>query len=155
MSGHHSDGVEERAVDEQSDWIRMDDEGFIELVGPIYYLPFKDRVGRFRFTPDSRHRYESDLVNTGMLMTFADRSLGTTARQADMTRRQATVQLDVHFVRPALIGDTIDLECRVLRETRSLVFVDGVMSARGDTIATAKGVWKILSGRSRAAENVG
>ena len=132
------------------EWIRMEDEGFIELVGPIYHLPFKDGVGRFRFVPEPKHRNGQELVNGGMLMTFADRSLGTTARQVDMRRRQATVQLDVHFIRFPRIGESIEMECRIVRETRSIVFLDGVMSVRGDVVATAKGVWKILSNDNRA-----
>jgi acyl-coenzyme A thioesterase PaaI-like protein len=136
-------------MDEKAEWIRMEDEGFIELVGPIHYLPFKDGVGRFRFVPEPRHRHGEIYVSAGMLMTFADRSLGTTARQANMRRRQATVQLDVHFIQLPRIGDPIEMECRIVRETRSLAFLAGVMSVRGDVVATAKGVWKIFTDRNR------
>ena len=131
----------------------MADSGFIGLVGPIYHLPLENQAGWFRFVPEQKHRIENDVVDAGMLMTFADRSLGTIARQADMSRRQATVQLDVHFIRPARIGEAIEMQCRVVRETRSLVFVDGVMSVRGDVIATAKGVWKILSSDTRRSKS--
>jgi acyl-coenzyme A thioesterase PaaI-like protein len=80
-------------------------------------------------------------------MTFADRALGYTARQGDMARRQATVQFDMHFVRPAKIGQTVEMECRVIRETRSLVFVGGELIANGDIVANAKGIWKITADR--------
>jgi acyl-coenzyme A thioesterase PaaI-like protein len=80
-----------------------------------------------------------------MLMTFADRALGFTARHHDFSRKQATVQLDVHFIRSVRIGDSVDMACRVVHETRSLVFVDGTMSVMGETVATARGVWKILA----------
>lgn len=128
----------------QIDWIRMEDEGFIGLVGPIFYLPFKDGLGRFRFTAEPKHRNRSGIVHGGMLMTFADRCLGFTARQHDPSRRQATLQLDVHFIRSVRIGESIDMECKVVSETRSIVFVDGSMSANGEIAATARGVWKII-----------
>jgi uncharacterized protein (TIGR00369 family) len=125
------------------DWIRMDDEGFIGLVGPVFHRPFGDGVGRFRFEAAAKHRNRSGVVHGGMLMTFADRALGVTARQCDPGRRQATVQLDVHFIRGARIGRIIEMECRVIRETRSLVFVDGTIFDAEGVIATARGVWKI------------
>jgi acyl-coenzyme A thioesterase PaaI-like protein len=49
----------------------------------------------------------------------------------------------MHFLRPARIGETIEMECRVIRETRDLVFVEGSLTANTQTIATAKGIWKI------------
>jgi uncharacterized protein (TIGR00369 family) len=132
-------------VNTQAGWIAMEDEGFISLVGPIFYLPFTDGVGRFRFVAEPKHRNRSSIVHGGMLMTFADRALGVTARQHDFSRKQATVQLDMHFIRAARIGDLIEMECRVVRETRHLAFVAGTMSVGGDAIATAHGIWKIIT----------
>lgn len=125
-------------------WIAMDDDGFIGLVGPIYHLPFDgSETSKFRFYPEAKHRNRSDAVHGGMLMTFADRALGFTARRGDMTRRQATVQLDAHFVRSVKIGETVDFEGHVIRETRTFVFVDGVMSVGGEIVLTARGLWKV------------
>lgn len=61
----------------------------------------------------------------GVLTTLADRALGMTACKGHLSRSQATVQLDMHFMRTAKIGNLVEMECRVLRETRSLIFPDG------------------------------
>lgn len=127
-------------------WIEIEDEGFIGLVGPIEHLPFgDDRIGRFRFCAQDKHRNRNDFVQGGMLMTFADRGMGFTARQNDVNRRQATVQLDVHFIRAVRIGSVVNLEARIVRETRSMVFIDGELTVDGQTVATARGVWKIIA----------
>ena len=124
----------------------MDDDGFIGLVGPIYHLPFDgSEISMFRFYPEAKHRNRIDVVHGGMLMTLADRALGFTARRGDMARKQATVQLDVHFVRSVKIGETVDFVGRVIRETRTFVFVDGVMTVGGETVLTARGLWKVWS----------
>lgn len=130
------------------DWIAMGDEdGFIALVGPLFHRPFDGGpVSWFRFLPDDRHRNRNDVVHGGMLLTFADRSLGWASRRGKMERRQATVQLDVHFIRPVMVGPPVDLEARLIRETRSLLFVEGTLTSGGEVVATAKGVWKILAG---------
>jgi hypothetical protein len=48
------------------------------------------------------------------------------------------LQLDVHFVRAVRIGETVKLECRIIRKTRNLIFLDGTISAGDDVIATAR-----------------
>lgn len=67
-----------------------------------------------------------------------------TARKGHLSRSQATVQLDMHFMRTAKIGDLVEMECRMVRETRSLIFLDGMILVDGEVIATARGVWKII-----------
>lgn len=125
-------------------WIRMEDEGFIELVGPLYHSPSDGgNVSRFRFLASDKHRNRNDVVQGGMLMTFADRALGFTARRGDMQRRQATVQLNMQFVQAVQVGETVDFEGRLIRETGSFAFVDGVMSVGDRTVATASGIWRI------------
>ena len=127
-------------------WVPMDD-GFIGLVGPFWHRPFDGGpVSRFRFQAEDKHRNRNGVVQGGMLLTFADRALGFAARRGDMARRQATVQLDAHFLRPVKIGDTVEFEGRITRETRSLVFVSGTMTVEGEVVLTAQGIWKVASG---------
>ncbi|EJJ29477.1 PaaI family thioesterase [Rhizobium sp. CF142] len=137
-------------MDDRDGWIAMDDDGFIGLVGPIYHWPFDGRaVSRFRFFPEARHRNRMDVVHGGMLMTFADRALGFTARRGDLKRRQATVQLDVHFIKSVHVGDIVDFEGRIINETRTLAFVDGIMSVGSVTVLTARGMWRVWSETSK------
>lgn len=126
-------------------WIKMDDEGFIGLVGPIECQPCVGGRGRFRFRAGDKHRNRNRVVHGGMIMTFADRAMGTTARQEDWARRQATVQLDVHFVAPARVGMLIEAECRIVRETGSLTFVEGIVTSGGEVVARAQGIWKRIT----------
>lgn len=129
----------------------MADDGFIGLVGPIYHWPFDgSAVSRFRFFPEMKHKNRMDVVHGGMLMTFTDRALGFTARRGDLHRRQATVQLDVHFVKSVKVGEIVDFEGRVVSETRTLAFVDGTMTVGGETVLTARGLWRVWSETSEA-----
>jgi uncharacterized protein (TIGR00369 family) len=126
-----------------AEWIEIEDGGFIGLVGPIFHKPFHGGISRFRFVGEAKHKNRNGFIHGGMLMTFADRALGMTARQGQ-SRAQATVQLDVHFIRPAMINEAIEMECRVLRQTDSLIFMDGTITSSGEVVATARGVWKII-----------
>jgi acyl-coenzyme A thioesterase PaaI-like protein len=142
-------------VTDEHDFVPLEGHGFIGLVGPLLMGPVSGGTGRFRFEATDKHRNRNDVVHGGMLMTFADRSMGYTARQGDMSRRQATVQFDMHFIRPARIGTVIEMDCRIIRQTRSLVFVEGTMTSCGEIVATARGIWKITGRPAPSDSEVG
>ena len=66
-------------MNERTDWIRMEEEGFFALLGPIYHLRTGARTARFRFLAEPKHANRSGFVHGGMLTAFADRALGNTA----------------------------------------------------------------------------
>ena len=79
-----------------------------------------------------------------MLMAFADRCLGTAARAGNPGRRQATLQFDMHFIRPVRMGETVEMRCSVVKETRTVCFTDGKLYVGDEIAASAHGVWKII-----------
>jgi acyl-coenzyme A thioesterase PaaI-like protein len=83
-------------------------------------------------------------VQGGMLMTFADRSMGMTCWYANGKRPQATVQLDMHFVDAVQIGEFVEAKCEVVRRTRALIFMNADLVVGTRLVATAKGIWKTL-----------
>jgi acyl-coenzyme A thioesterase PaaI-like protein len=87
-------------------------------------------------------------VQGGLLMTFADRSSGMTARFVSGRPTLATVQMDTHFVDAAKIGEILLSKPRVVRATRSLIFVTTEVTAADRCIAMANGVFKILKNDS-------
>ena len=65
----------------------------------------------------------------GLLMTFADRTCGMTARYVSGRPTLATVQLDTHFVDAGKIGEILISKPRVVRSTRSLIFITTEVTA--------------------------
>ena len=98
-----------------AEWETLEDEGFIGLVGPIYRGRQTGQECCFRFVAQPKHRNRGGFVQGGMLMTFADRALGATARGADLDRIQATMQFDMHFIRPVKIGESVEIRCKVVQ----------------------------------------
>jgi uncharacterized protein (TIGR00369 family) len=133
-------------MNDATDWIEEIDDGFIGLVGPIYCKAAVAGEGRFRFYAEQKHKNRAGYVQGGMLMTLADRAMGKTARQNDPDRPQATVQFEMQFLDPVRIGETVDIVCTVVRETRHLVFMKGELFAADRHIASAHGIWKIIGG---------
>ncbi len=122
-------------------WEPYTDEGFIGLVGPLWRRPSADSY-LYAFTAQPKHHNRRGVVQGGMLMTFADRSMGMTCWYANGQRRQATVQLDAHFVGPVQIGEFVEAKCRVVRRTRSLIFMSAELVVGDRVVVTANGVWK-------------
>ena len=127
-------------------WQPYSDEGFIGLVGPFWTRRDGDKH-LFAFLAEKKHHNRRGVVQGGMLMTFADRSLGMTAWHANEQKPQATVHLDVLFIDAVQIGEFVEAKCRVVRRTRSLIFMSGEITVGDRVVATANGVWKTL-GRS-------
>lgn len=127
----------------EAGWERQTDEGFIDLVGPLWRLRDND-VDRYAVHTMPKHRNRRGVVQGGMLMTLADRAMGATARRNDPGVAQATVQMNMNFIDAAQIGELLVAECRIDRSTRSLVFVSGVLTQGSRTVGTCSGVWKIL-----------
>jgi acyl-coenzyme A thioesterase PaaI-like protein len=127
-----------------------DDTGFIGLVGPFWARPKKTDKGdsfQYAFMAETKHHNRRGVVQGGMLMTFADRSMGMTCWYANERQPQATVQLDVHFIDAVQIGEFVECRAKVVRRTRSLVFMAAELVVGERVVATANGVWKTLGKR--------
>jgi acyl-coenzyme A thioesterase PaaI-like protein len=124
-------------------WEAYPAEGFVSLVGPFWMKKDGDSY-RYAFVAEHKHHNRRGVVQGGMIMTFADRSLGMTAWYANEKKPQATVHLDVHFIDAVQIGEFVEMKARVVRRTRSLIFMSGELTVGERTVATANGVWKSL-----------
>jgi len=124
-------------------WEPYKDEGFIGLVGPFWQRADGGSF-RYAFLAEPKHHNRRGVVQGGMLMTFADRSMGMTCWYANGQQPQATVQLDVHFVDAVQIGEFVEARCRVVRRTRSIVFMAADLVVGERVVATAQGVWKTV-----------
>ena len=117
--------------------------GFIQLIGPLWQRAVGDDL-EFALVTQDKHHNRRGLVQGGVLMTFADRTCGMTARHVTRKQTMATAQLDVHFVESGKIGEVLISRPRVIRATRSLVFVSTEVTVDKRCIAMASGVFKIL-----------
>jgi acyl-coenzyme A thioesterase PaaI-like protein len=126
-----------------SGWTIVDTTGFIHLIGPLWQRVV-DGEHEYALVAQDKHHNRRGLVQGGVLMTFADRTCGMTARYASGRPTLATVQMDTHFVESGKIGETLMSKPRVVRSTRSLIFVSTEVTVDKRCIAMASGVFKIL-----------
>jgi acyl-coenzyme A thioesterase PaaI-like protein len=126
-----------------SGWTLVETTGFISLVGPLWQRVVNGEH-EYALLAQDKHHNRRGLVQGGVLMTFADRSSGMTARYVSGRPTLATVQMDTHFVDSAKIGEILVSKPHVVRATRSLIFTSAEITADKRCIAMASGVFKIL-----------
>jgi uncharacterized protein (TIGR00369 family) len=128
---------------EEHGWQRRQGRGFFELVGPVWSKG-DGEARRMAFLAEERHLNGAGVVHGGMLMAFADQALGSAAHRVSAPQRQVTVQLDTHFTAAVRAGDFVEATCRIVRQTRSLIFVACTLSVGNEVVSVSNGVWKVL-----------
>ena len=126
-----------------SGWSMVETSGFLQLIGPLWQR-LVEGEHEYALEAQDKHHNRRGLVQGGVLMTFADRTCGMTARYVSGRPKLATVQLDTHFVEAGKIGETLVSKPHVVRSTRSLIFVSTEVTVDKRCIAMASGVFKIL-----------
>ena len=127
-------------------WEIYRDEGFIGLVGPFWMRQSGDSY-RYAFLAEPKHHNRRRVIQGGMLMTFADRSMGMTCWYANERQPQATVQLGMQFIDAVQVGEFVEATCRVIRRTRSLIYMSAELAVGDRVVASANGMWKTLGKR--------
>src|SRR5213592_455365 len=124
-------------------WSIVETTGFLHLIGPLWQR-LVDGEHEYALATQDKHHNRRGLVQGGVLMTFADRTCGMTARYVSGKPTLATVQLDTHFVEASKIGEVLVSKPHVARFTRSLIFITTEVTVDKRCIAMASGVFKIL-----------
>jgi acyl-coenzyme A thioesterase PaaI-like protein len=124
-------------------WKIAETTGFMHLIGPLWERLVNGEL-EFALITDDKHHNRRGLVQGGVLMTFADRTCGITARFVSGKPTLATVQFDTHFVEAGKIGEILISKPHVVRSTRSLIFITTEVTVDKRCIAMASGVFKVL-----------
>ncbi|HQZ12721.1 MAG TPA: PaaI family thioesterase [Devosia sp.] len=118
-------------------------DGFFGLLGPhwqkqdgAHYL--------LGFLVAAKHLNRNGVVHGGVLASLADNAMGLAARQHELGRFHATIQLGIHYTAAARLGEFVFARCTVKRSTRQLDFVEADIFSGERLAATAQGIWKML-----------
>lgn len=132
---------------EAAGWRILDDDGFINFVGPMWHRTVNG-AHEFAILGQDKHRNRRGVVQGGAVMTLADRSCGMVAREAAGVEALATVQMNTFFVDAARIGDLMISCPHAVRTTKSLIFMATEVSINDHVVATAQGVFKVVRDRT-------
>jgi uncharacterized protein (TIGR00369 family) len=116
--------------------------GFFDLVGPLWTKKEGD-CWAYGIVAEDKHTNPAGIVHGGMLTTLLDHALSTIAWEANERKPCVTVALDIHFLAPARPGNLVAARGRIVRQTSSLIFMQGSLTVERQEIATACAILKI------------
>ena len=120
--------------------------GFMGHNGGFEFRQISDTEYEYRATIQEYHLNSGGITHGGFIMTLMDSGLGTSVyRSLGGEKRIATISLDVKFIAPSQQGETLVGSARIIKKTRSMVFVRGELFMGDKVIATGDGIWKILT----------
>lgn len=128
-------------------WKQRTGQGpFTLQVGPIWVK--RERHGAdgsaYGLLAEERHTNSRGVMHGGMLMTLADHVLGWIVWDAVDRAACATVSLNNQFIAAVKPGDFIEMRAQIVRQTRSLIFIQGTAVVGDRPVLTSEGIWKVL-----------
>jgi len=113
--------------------------------GGLEFRTISESDYQFRARIQDIHLNPGGITHGGFIMSLMDSGMGTAAhRVLSKNARAATISFDVKFISASKAGDLLLGTAKVLRKTRSLVFMQGEIRCGQQLIATAEGIWKVL-----------
>ena len=125
-------------------------DGFMDVNGPLYYRRHagtdKLRGVSLGFRVEMRHCNPMQACHGGMLATFTDMLFAVVAHatsEAGRNRFLPTISLQLDYLAGAKLGSWVQGEGTVLRATRNMMFMQGLLTADDLPIVRASGIFKI------------
>ena len=119
-------------------------QGFMKHNGGLSFKKIDDANYEFEVEVKDFHLNTGKIAHGGFLSTIADTGMGTAAHQATGNKRCVTINLDVKFISAALPREILKGKVKILKRTKSLVFINCEIRNEITIITASSGVWKIL-----------
>ena len=118
--------------------------GFMKHNGGILFRNISDTEYEFKTTINENHLNGIGITHGGFICSLIDAGAGTAAHRCAGQAPCVTVSLDLKFIATTKIGDEIVGFTKILKKTKSMVFLICHLKSKDKIIASASGIWKIL-----------
>ena len=118
--------------------------GFMKHNGGIMFRSISEIEYEFKSTIKENHLNAAGITHGGYLSALIDAGSGTAAHRAADNAPCVTISLDIKFIGASKVGDEIIGNVRILKKTKTLIFLFCELDCNKKIITSATGVWKIL-----------
>ena len=119
-------------------------KGFMKHLGGLDLEKVDDANYEFTVKVKDIHLNTGKIAHGGFLSTIADTGMGTAAHRVAGDRRCVTINLDIKFISAGMLDDVLKGTVKVLKKTKTLVFINCEVSNDKGLVISASGTWKIL-----------
>ena len=118
--------------------------GFMKHNGGVMFRNISDTEYEFKSIINENHLNAAGITHGGYLSALVDAGAGTAAHRAADNAPCVTISLDLKFIGASNVGDEILGHVKILKKTKTLVFLFCELKCNDKIITSASGVWKIL-----------
>ena len=118
--------------------------GFMKHNGGILFRNISEIEYEFKSKVNKNHLNAAGITHGGYLSALIDAGAGTAAHRSAENAPCVTISLDLKFIGASKIGDEIIGNVKILKKTKTLVFLFCELKSNEKIITSASGVWKIL-----------
>ena len=119
-------------------------KGFMKHLGGLELKQINDTQYEFIVKVKEMHLNTGKIAHGGFLSTIADTGMGTAAHRVAGDKRCVTINLDMKFISAGQLGDKLKGDVKILKKTKTLVFINCEISNDKEIVVSASGTWKIL-----------
>ena len=119
-------------------------QGFMKYLGGLDLKKIDDLNYEFLTEVKEIHLNTGKIAHGGYLSTIADTGMGTAAHRVAGDHRCVTINLNIKFISAAKLGEKLSGKVKILKKTKTLVFINCEISTDKDLVVSASGTWKIL-----------
>ena len=118
--------------------------GFMKRNGGVLFRTISETEYEFKSTIHQNHLNAAGITHGGYLSALIDAGAGTAAHRSAGNAPCVTISLDLKFIGASKIGDEIIGKFKILKKTKTLVFLFCELKCENKIITSASGIWKIL-----------
>ena len=119
-------------------------KGFMKYLGGLDLKKIDENNYEFKVKVQNIHLNTGKIAHGGFLSTIADTGMGTAAHRVAGDRRCVTINLDMKFISIGMLDDELKGKVKILKKTKTLVFIYCEISNDKGLVVSASGTWKIL-----------
>ena len=118
--------------------------GFMKHNGGLLFRNISENEYEFKSTINNNHLNAAGITHGGFLSALIDAGAGTAAHRSANNTPCVTISLDIKFIGSSKVNDEIYGKVKILKKTKTLVFLFCELNCNGKIITSASGIWKIL-----------
>ena len=118
--------------------------GFMKHNGGVLFRNISETEYEFKSTINENHLNAAGITHGGYLSALVDAGAGTASHRTAQSSPCVTISLDLKFIGASKIGDEIIGNVKILKKTKTLIFLFCELKCDNKIITSASGVWKIL-----------
>ena len=119
-------------------------KGFMKHLGGLSFKKIDNENYQFSAKVLDMHLNTGGIAHGGYLSTIADAGMGTAAHMIASGKRCVTINLDIKFISAGKLNEKLIGKVKVLKRTKTLVFISSEILSSEKIVASASGTWKIL-----------